>query len=159
MPLRNSQITFKEVQMIPENMLYEFKREAKTDQRYVEGIKRSEIKIGAFAGNELVGFVTGGFDIRGSVVMSAIYVMPKYRQQNIGARLTRRIGWRARNKEYRLVTIEDMRLPLSRTLAKEKKRLEGHQKIKGGKIIDIGLLGNTPNATMASIWLPKRKPK
>lgn len=75
---------------IPGQLLEGFRREANAGTYHMRDVLRDEIKIGAFKGDNMVGFSTGSPFFNGSeniLSMHSLYVSPESRMGGIGGRL------------------------------------------------------------------------
>ena len=121
-------IRFKPIDSVPEEMLREFRLEADAPSDLLRMIGASEVKIGAFEGKELVGFIAAG-PFGKLLNVYGMYVKPRLRGQRIGTRMVYRIAGEAKKRHLHGVNLDKMVWSTKWIMDREKKKWDA----KGGK--------------------------
>jgi len=144
-----ARVVLRLIREIPRDMLNAFKKETRAHWNIIKETENAEVKIGAFVGKELVGFIAGrdqnlaeynSPEIRFFYV-PGLYVKQEFRRMNIGTRLVRKIGNEARKRGHNEFTMSRMTAPTKQILEKEQQRLENKKwgKTKNISITPFGL--------------------
>jgi predicted N-acetyltransferase YhbS len=142
-----SSVRLKPIQRIPQEIVFSLINELQSDRRYIGKVNECEIKLGAFIGGEIVGFIVANKSSSrqsGATVLSAplMWVKQGYRRKGIASKLVYRLLGEAKTRKLPGIDITQMTFGTTRMVEKIERRaveknlplVSGIQKIKGSKL-------------------------
>lgn len=142
-----ARFTFRKIDHVPKDMVEKFKKEVNDPHLDLDA---TDVKIGAFSGDKLVGVCSGkdrSFEWPGIpekielFTIEGFYIENGFRRKGLATRLIRRIGWEAKKRGFSEVKVDRMIGATQALMKKEQTRGQKKKAWGATKKIWIGPAG------------------